>query len=339
MDDESGAFSTYLFAADVQAAIRSHQSNFPSKPAFFYLPLQNVHAPLESPGGRYDSVCKGVPNDYRRTFCAMAAIADDAIGNVSASLASAFEGEEYLVVVSGDNGGIPTAAGNNYPLRGHKAELWEGGVRNNAIVYGSFVPKAARGTTYSAGFIHVTDWHATFAALAGATLAGHVLDGHNVWPAITTGAPSPRTELLHNYDPCTPAFGEGCEGVEWAYRLGDMKLLQGVVAEQVYPVPTSAGPVTIRGLHHESVGAVWWDAGHYSDTDVYLFNVTADPSESNNLIDSYPQLVKTIRAKVDAIVNGSDYLPPCNIPDGACYGDDATAQAVLDAHGGWYPWL
>jgi len=140
--DATGKFSTNLFAADMQASIRSHKARYPSTPAFFYFPLQNVHVPLESPGGKYDAACASVPNADRKTFCSMASIADDAIGNVTATLATAFAGEDYLVVVSGDNGGIPTGAGNNYPLRGHKAELWEGGVRNSAIVLGSAVPTA-----------------------------------------------------------------------------------------------------------------------------------------------------------------------------------------------------
>ena len=95
-----------------------------------------MHVPLESPGGKYEEQCKSIENSNRRTFCAMAAIADDAIGNITSLVASKFKDEDYIVVITGDNGGIPNGAGNNMPLRSHKAELWEGGVRNNALILG-----------------------------------------------------------------------------------------------------------------------------------------------------------------------------------------------------------
>ena len=89
------------------------------------------------------------------------------------------------------------------------------------------------------GLIHVSDFHATFFALAGggpAALAA--LDGHDVWAALTSNASSPRTELLHNIDPvglCPSKFplpaGAVCDGVygsrNAALRVGDYKLIMG----------------------------------------------------------------------------------------------------------------
>ncbi len=117
--------------AECITTIKNHKKNFDGQPGFFYLPLQNVHVPLESPGDQYDEACKDIVNTDRKTFCAMAAAADDAIGNLTALIKEQFQGEDYLVVISGDNGGMPSGAGNNWPLRGHKAELWEGGIMNN----------------------------------------------------------------------------------------------------------------------------------------------------------------------------------------------------------------
>ena len=107
-------------------------------------------------------------NPSRKIFCAIALIADEAIGNVTAA-AEATLGDDVLVVMAGDNGGMPGAAGDNWPLRGHKAEVFEGGVRNNALVYSkstALVPAALRGSTYKGGLVHVVDWHATFLGLA-----------------------------------------------------------------------------------------------------------------------------------------------------------------------------
>jgi len=264
--NESGVYSTDLFAAEMTASIKTHKAKYDSQPGFFYLPLQNVHAPLESPGGKYEQACAGIPNADRKTFCAMAAIADEAIGNLTALIKEEFAEDEYLVVISGDNGGMPNSAGNNFPLRGHKAELWEGGVRNNAIVLGSKLPKNLAGTTYTGGMMHITDWHATFAALGGATLKPKAaLDGNDMWSALTTGAVSPRTELLHNYDSCS---GHGsCAGVEWAYRLGDLKMTSGVAYDTWYSLPTSDSDTSelkaSSAQMDTSSGHVWWPENHY----------------------------------------------------------------------------
>ncbi len=336
-----------------------HFSARSTHPRLRHLFAQNVHAPLESPGGKYDAACAIVPDSDRRTFCAMAAIADEAIGNVTSLLASTFAGEDYLVVVAGDNGGMPMSAGNNYPLRGHKAELWEGGIRNNAIVWGSLVPADRRGTTYTGGLIHVMDWHATFAALgagaggsdpAAAVADAKTLDGVAVWDALTTGGPSPRNEFLINYDPCS---GHGsCSGIEYGYRFGDMKLMVGTASDTWYPVPqpddgddTAAAAAAAHGLVHDAHGNVFWtDERHYAaaaDGTTWLFNITADPTERTNLANNsqYADMISQLTAKVNAIVKGDDYLAPCNIPTGSCYADDAAGAKAAKANGGWYPWV
>merc|ERR1712060_278048 len=136
-------------------------------------------------------------------------------------------------------------------MGGHKAELWEGGIRNNALLCSkTMLPAGMAGTTYSKGLVHVMDWHATFRTLAGAKdKAGKPLDGVSVWDAITQDKLSPRSEFLVNIDPCS---GHGtCNGAASAYHIqgclgspaacGHWKLIDGVVqSDSWYPLPTSA---------------------------------------------------------------------------------------------------
>lgn len=68
------------------------------------------------------------------------------------------------MILSTDNGGIPAHGGYDWPLRGHKGTLWEGGVRGVAFVRGSMLEKKG---TICKEMLHVTDWYPTLINLAG----------------------------------------------------------------------------------------------------------------------------------------------------------------------------
>jgi hypothetical protein len=105
-----------------------------------------------------------------------------------------------LFLFSADNGGVGKF-GNNYPLRGHKHDPWEGGTRSTAFLSGGFIPPALRGSSSGDKLIHIADWYATFSILAGADPTNSVIingsmthvDSVNVWPLLTgINATQPR---------------------------------------------------------------------------------------------------------------------------------------------------
>jgi len=68
------------------------------------------------------------------------------------------------LIVSTDNGGIPEFGGYNWPLRGHKFSLFEGGVRGVGFVHGKMLQRTG---VKCKEMFHVTDWYPTLLYLAG----------------------------------------------------------------------------------------------------------------------------------------------------------------------------
>ena len=81
---------------------------------------------------------------------------------------------------SSDNGGSISHGGKNYPYRGGKGDLWEGGLKGVAFVSGPLVLKPG---LISREFVHVSDWFPTLLWLAGVNVNEADVDGLNIWQA------------------------------------------------------------------------------------------------------------------------------------------------------------
>ncbi|KAK7474508.1 hypothetical protein BaRGS_00034262, partial [Batillaria attramentaria] len=227
--EEKGKYSAQLFTERAVDIIHAHNN---SKRLFLYLPYQSVHAPLEVPD-RYMEQYQDIKDTKkkRRKYAGMVSCMDEGIGNLTTALQNAGLWDNTVLIFSTDNGGEVHVGGNNWPLRGWKGSLWEGGLHGVGFVHSPLLQKKGY---INKGLIHVSDWFPTLVGLARGTLNGtKPLDGFDQWDTISQNAPSPRKELLHNIDILYARNGRPVyphtfdTSVRAAIRVGDYKLITG----------------------------------------------------------------------------------------------------------------
>ncbi|CAH3145265.1 unnamed protein product, partial [Porites evermanni] len=297
--DKSGVYSATLYAEQARRVILSHNT---SKPLFLYLPFQSVHGPL-SVDLKYEEKYRGIRNKARRTHAGMVDIMDEAIGNVTEAMKEAGLWNETLTIITTDNGGNLDKGGYNWPLRGQKTDLWEGGVRGVGLVHGTMFQKTG---VKCKELLHVTDWYPTLV-----NLAGKFLDGFNIWRSISEGAPSPRKEILHNII-----------DQQAAIRVGDMKLILNQTDRERYIPPELVG----------SIPAEQGKKGHCCKKviDVGLYNITADPYEIVDLSKQFPDIVEALITRVEFYRQSA--VPPENKPS------ESLTRITARMKGYWRPW-
>ena len=214
---------------------------------------------------------------------------DEQVGRVVKALKASGAYENSIIIFSSDNG-APSAPGvsqeeeivaglgaawgrRNFPFRGHKFQIWEGGVRVPAFVHSWMLPDEVKGTE-SEALLHVTDWLPTLVSLAGGrTTRNRPLDGLDIWPAIL-GTLHPRREMLYNINPLQLSHGQPpAAGI----RIEDWKLLA-------------------HSYHVEGVnGSSTTGPGSLGPSDfvdgLALYNLAKDPRETTNVVRKHPKLV------------------------------------------------
>ncbi|KAK3762415.1 hypothetical protein RRG08_061665 [Elysia crispata] len=293
----TGQYSTTLFRDEAVRIIHEHNV---SEPLFLYLPFQAVHSGnkngvhLQAPKSYIDKFSY-IENADRRTYAAMVSALDDAVGDVYDMLNSRGMLANSIIVFTTDNGGpangFDNNAASNFPLRGLKDTLWEGGVRGVGLIHS---PLIVRQGYVSNKMLHVCDWLPTLISAAGGKhLLENVtsLDGVDAWEMLSHDGEAVRSEMLHNIDPWV---GKA------ALRVGDYKLLVRAIKlnyGQWYPPyqmsgdkanlhylnfsddVTSMEPVQMKGYRQklsESYRAMWPESVKERLVNLYSFAERSD---------------------------------------------------------------
>ncbi len=213
------------------------------RPFFLYLAYSAPHEPWavqpddrgRSPRGLYGDVIETV---------------DDNVGELLAALRDHGLEQDTLVVFTSDNGPwldhpYPTS-GSAHPLRGGKASMWEGGFRSPCLWWW---PDTLPAGTVCSEVVTALDIMPTFATLAGADVpTDRGIDGHDVWPVLRDGAPSPTEAFFY--------YSRGrLEAVRWRHykRVYDVPQRNPAIGAALYDLQADVSETTDVSAQHPEV--------------------------------------------------------------------------------------
>lgn len=244
-----------------------------NKPFFLYLPHPMPHFPVEASEQFKGRSMDGIYGDAIEEI-------DWSVGEIVSTLKELDIENNTLLIFTSDNGGEgrsgPNKGGLNCPLRGHKGQLWEGGIRVPCIVkWPGMIPEGKSCNE----LVTAMDFLPAFASLTGGQLPGDkVIDGKNITNILfdPDHAKSPH-EAFFYYD------RDQLQAVRW----GQWKLH----LEQ----PTGR------------FDAAWENELKQFDGP-QLYNLETDITETYNVAGQYPDVVERMEELADSIrVETGDY--------------------------------
>ena len=303
--DERGNYTTHIFTREAIRVIQQHHNENEEEPLFLYLAFQAVHAPDQVP----ESYRQAYENrtdwsDMRKTYAGMLTAADEGIANVTQALKDNGLWDNTLVIFTTDNGG-PTETcaiqgSSNFPRRGGKCTVWEGGTTGDGFVSGPALSKLGveTGKRHN-GLFHCVDWLPTLANMVGAVPQGKPLDGVDQLAALQQKRAA-RQELFIG-------IGIDLDGSYYgpALRYGRWKIIENGGGPSLIPENTSQ---------------------------YYLFDILADRTEVNNLAEEKPFVLDWMKQKLKDYKSEMVPIPPED-PDCPFDGLVNTSLGLT-----WIPW-
>lgn len=236
-----------------------------SRPFFLYLPHSMAHVPLgvsEKFRGKSE---QGVYGDVIMEI-------DWSVGEILKTLEKNSLDDNTLVVFTTDNGpwlNFGNHAGSAIPLREGKGTAWEGGVRVPCIMrWPGHIPAGSVCDKMAA----TLDLLPTFAAITGATLPKHKIDGVNILSLFEgTPEPNPRDHLFYYYGKQLQCVRQG----KWKLHFPHVyRSYQGV----------KPGMDGVPGFYLKG------------ETGFELYDLENDIGEKHNIAKKYPEVVKRLQS-------------------------------------------
>ncbi|GAA4237304.1 hypothetical protein GCM10022291_23790 [Postechiella marina] len=192
-----------------------------NKPFFMYLAYNAPHAPIQATKAYLDKV-DYIEQGERATYAAMVAGMDTGIGKLVDKLKATGEYENTLIFFYSDNGGHGKGS-NQFPYRGQKGMLFEGGIR---VPFFMSWPAGFKGNQKLDKPIIAYDIFTT--VLEAANIKYHdakKLTGVNLLPFVKENRP--------NKNPHEKLFWRYSDGNGYAVRIGNYKLVKELVRDDL----------------------------------------------------------------------------------------------------------
>ena len=236
-------------------------------PFLLYMPLTSPHTPLSVNEAWKGKSGLGLYADFVMET-------DDIVGQVMDAIDEADLADNTLVVFTSDNGCAPyigvskLEAQGHYPsgpLRGYKADAWEGGHRVPFIVRW---PGKIEPDTVCHQLIHQADLMATFAEVTGATLTpGQGEDSFSILPLLEGQNTPTRTTSISCSIRGVPSLRDGA----WKYIAAS--------------------------------GSGGWGKGGDQSQAVQLYHLVEDLGETRNLADSHPEKLEQMVDLLERLIS------------------------------------
>ncbi len=189
-------------------AVKIIQNSEPGKPFYIHLCFNASHSPLQAKPedlkacgfdpdkgvgkntdeglgfkeGQADYGQQGRGNNARQTYAAITTALDRQVGAVLDAVDQKGISDNTIIIFHSDNGGIPNQGGSNLPLRGHKFDTWEGGVRVVAMI--RWPGELEGGKTCDKVMGYIDMWPTLAAAVGYEGNDGNPRDGINMLPVL-----------------------------------------------------------------------------------------------------------------------------------------------------------
>ena len=222
-------YLTDAFTREAVSFINRHAT----EPFFLFLAYNAPHTPYNIPPQSYMDRVANITDPDRRVYAAMITALDDGVGQVLQTLQTQNLLDKTLIFFLSDNGAQNGTFTRNYPLRGYKSSVWEGGIRVPFAV--QWTGRLPAGVAYDQP-VSALDIVPTVAAAADISLpTDRIYDGINVIPYLAREQiASPRT-LFWRWFGLGPTGPPGSQATAYAVRNGSLKLVQqGVPNPQLY---------------------------------------------------------------------------------------------------------
>ena len=205
------------------------------EPFFMYLAYNAPHSPFHATR-EYLNELSYIEYGDRRVYGAMVHGMDKGIGKVIEKLKETGEFENTLIFFYSDNGGAANG-GRNFPFRGHKGMMFEGGIRVPFLVHW---PKGIEGGYRYEKAITALDIFPTILAATGIKDKKQKhLDGVNLLPYLNgKKKDAPHDDLYWRYS----------DGAGYAVRKADMKLVYSGYTERFFLFDLEQDPYEMNDL-------------------------------------------------------------------------------------------